>query len=417
MEIKIKCMQENEFEKKVREQMEEFELVPNEEVWKQVEEKIRKEKRKRTLAYWLFAALLLTGGAVTLLINHNSNHGLTNISLTKKTSGGISSNKHATIKKAFKEKGMIKEDTKVQKEILPRSLINKKIKVSRFRKTFSFSSTLKKDFQIQAKLKGSTSVNKENKKLQQDDTRVVTSEHQIPPTNKTGVMMNFPSDEYGLSNRNNDTVQKSITVEPVTGIRDTSALTQNNNAIKPKNKESNSTNWQLGFTIYGGTSDNTRGIELASNKSLEAAYQSASFSSQSSFSASRIVNASRLQYKSGASFGAGAYVQKKLTKKVSLTVGIDYHFMSAKSKAGNKVDSALNIYDSILQKPTLVNSFYRAGQTTSFSNRYHLIQLPVNLQVQLNKNLKHPLLFSAGLSPSFLIASKALYLKTFIATA
>ncbi|MEJ7676246.1 MAG: hypothetical protein WKF59_26970 [Chitinophagaceae bacterium] len=86
--------------------------------------------------------------------------------------------------------------------------------------------------------------------------------------------------------------------------------------------------------------------------------------------------------------------------------------MSARSTVGNKVTSTLNIYDSVLQKPTVVNPYYRAGQTTSFSNKYHLVQLPLNLQLQLNKNINKPLLFAFGLAPSFLISSNALYVNS-----
>ncbi|MEJ7829892.1 MAG: hypothetical protein WKF91_16915, partial [Segetibacter sp.] len=78
----------------------------------------------------------------------------------------------------------------------------------------------------------------------------------------------------------------------------------------------------------------------------------------------------------------------------------------------NKVNSTLNVYDSLLQKPTVVNPYYRAGQTTSFSNKYHLVQFPLNLQWQLNKNINKPLSFAFGLAPSFLISSNALYVNS-----
>ncbi len=83
--------------------------------------------------------------------------------------------------------------------------------------------------------------------------------------------------------------------------------------------------------------------------------------------------------------------------------------MSARSTVGNKVNSTLNVYDSLLQKPTVISLHYRTGQTTSFSNKYHLVQLPLTLQWQLNKNINKPLSFAFGLAPSFLISSNALY--------
>ncbi len=168
--------------------------------------------------------------------------------------------------------------------------------------------------------------------------------------------------------------------------------------------------WRFGFAVYGGASNNVTGIGLGSQKSVVTADANGSFSSSTS-SVSRVPPVSRLQYKSGASFGAGAYVQKGLTRRLQITAGLDYHYMSARSQVGNKVDSILNVLDSALQQTTTITPFFRGGQTTGYTNKYHLIQLPVTLQLQLNKNVSHPFLLSLGLSPSFLVASDALYLN------
>jgi hypothetical protein len=170
--------------------------------------------------------------------------------------------------------------------------------------------------------------------------------------------------------------------------------------------------WKLGITAFGGVSGNTNGIELISAKSVQAdAFYS--FSSSPATSGAVSVVIPKLTYKPSASYGFGIFAQKEIGKRTAISFGIDYHYFSSKSTIGNRFDSSQSLYDTALQKQTTVKSFYKVGQSSSFNNKYNVIQLPVNLLFRLNKNASNPLLFSLGLSPSFLIASKALYVNRY----
>ncbi|HKB44053.1 MAG TPA: hypothetical protein VKC90_06680, partial [Chitinophagaceae bacterium] len=84
-------MPENEFEKKVQQRMEELEFTPSGEVWKEVEYRIRKEKKKRRFFFWLPLLSLALGGGITAAIwltNNNENH----IAQTKEGINKIQSN-------------------------------------------------------------------------------------------------------------------------------------------------------------------------------------------------------------------------------------------------------------------------------------------------------------------------------------
>ena len=48
-------MQENEFEKRIQEEMGEFRLRPSETVWEKVEEQLKKKKRRRVV-FFIFTA-------------------------------------------------------------------------------------------------------------------------------------------------------------------------------------------------------------------------------------------------------------------------------------------------------------------------------------------------------------------------
>ena len=57
-------MQENNFEKQVRERLDELRFQPTAPVWQQVSAHIRKRRKRRRLAYFTLAALILATTAI-----------------------------------------------------------------------------------------------------------------------------------------------------------------------------------------------------------------------------------------------------------------------------------------------------------------------------------------------------------------
>jgi hypothetical protein len=76
---------------------------------------------------------------------------------------------------------------------------------------------------------------------------------------------------------------------------------------------------------------------------------------------------------------------------------------------GRKVNQQRSFYDSSEEKALSVNGFYTVGNSVTYSNKYQLLELPINMALQLNKNQGKPLLISAGISPGLLLSSNALY--------
>ncbi len=420
-------MQENEFEKRVQKKMEEFTLVPNNEVWKQVEAEITKKKRRRVIFYWMLAALLLTGGAGTWLsYNSTKSTEITNVSSDKTPLPGLSKEGHVIKKddKLSNQQDLVKEDEKPKKHIL-KPLASAKTKKlnsrtayanrTRFKQDLIASQAYTKSTTIASKGEQSTTITSMGKQDLQLNTAEASTGNRSLITPGKETITGLPPHKYLLSQQQKikqETPDSSTaTLKQKMDANDSLHASPDKNLVIKKNQQNVLKKLKYGFTIYGGISDNVTGLGLASAKSMYLADASYSFSS----SLSQLINVAslpKLQYKSALSFGAGIYVKKQLTQKLGITAGVDYHFFSAKSLIGSRVNSTLNIYDSVLQKQTLVTPFYNAGLVTSFSNKYHLVKLPVNLQLQINKNMKRPLLFSFGLAPSFLITSNALYLNS-----
>ncbi len=101
-------------------------------------------------------------------------------------------------------------------------------------------------------------------------------------------------------------------------------------------------------------------------------------------------------------------MNRKLSKRVSLSAGLDYHYYSTKIHIGEAVDSTRFVYATYGQA-TFVNSFYQGGQTQVYTNQYHFIELPVSLSLQMNKSIKNPLNWEAGFSLAWMLGTNALH--------
>ena len=110
----------------------------------------------------------------------------------------------------------------------------------------------------------------------------------------------------------------------------------------------------------------------------------------------------------GFSFGVGILVSRKISKRVSLSAGLDYHYYSTKIHTGVAVDSSRYVYAAYGQTAS-VNSFYQNGQAQSYTNQYHYIGLPVSLSLQMNKSIKNPLNWEAGFSLAWMLGTNALH--------
>src|SRR5262245_36513818 len=86
LSLKRRIMAENELEKNVRKEMDEFKVHPSEEVWPKIEERIRERKRKRRILFFiLFSSIALMLGGYSIY-NYNFSVNKTESELGNKTS-------------------------------------------------------------------------------------------------------------------------------------------------------------------------------------------------------------------------------------------------------------------------------------------------------------------------------------------
>jgi len=385
-------MQADEFEKKIKDKMEGFELVPDNEVWKQVSDKIEKaKKRRRIFLYWLFTGFVLLAGIPTWwLINNDNNKQLVINEVNNNTSKG----EDYRIKQ--NTDNSLKSRNKIQKIHSLKSIeYFKRNDIKRLKQTEIINNAISKI--ASAKVINQTPVASQKKEYNKtyNEEKKYTQQALAPhrfynPAATTAKM---------------DTLIKNKDNSGKTNfIKNTSVNAPGKKPIDKKLIVSKK--WQLGFTVYSGISENLSGFPLV-QKNYAQNYSSSPTvlpGGNYSYSANTIKN-----FSSSFSFGLGIFLKRKLSKKLTVSAGADYHLYSVKSAVGSKVTQQRTFYDSLLEKTTSVNGYYTIGNSTRYSNKYQLAELPVSLEYRINKNPAKPLLISAGISPGYLVSSNALY--------
>jgi hypothetical protein len=110
----------------------------------------------------------------------------------------------------------------------------------------------------------------------------------------------------------------------------------------------------------------------------------------------------------GVAFTAGGYVKKQVSKAFRVSAGLNYKLYSTANRLGARRDTNIvsnSINGALMNMDTKV---YRTGTSNKYINRYHFIELPVQVEGRLI-NGKLPVLWNAGVSYSRLVASNALH--------
>lgn len=109
-------------------------------------------------------------------------------------------------------------------------------------------------------------------------------------------------------------------------------------------------------------------------------------------------------------WGAGLVMNRPLGRKTTLNAGIVYRYYSTSSKVGSQYASAITVNNGIRNLD--LSSYYSSGSQTTYTNRYHLVELPLEVNVLLNRNKRAPLSWHAGISPGYMAGSNAMIQDT-----
>ncbi len=184
-------------------------------------------------------------------------------------------------------------------------------------------------------------------------------------------------------------------------------LTDNKAAAAVAGLPKKSRPWEAGFVAGGGISRLNR---------LNAAQATAAVSTTAisfyNINGSSQGKAYIADIRSNASFSGGIYLQKGLADRLTFHTGMLLHYFSNGITIGQQVNTYVQASASFLNPSSLAAvpraAVYTAGNERSFTNRYYFLELPLNVQWQVNKRQLLPLFLEGGFSLARVMSANAL---------
>jgi len=431
-------MPENEFEKKVSSEMQELKFKPSEHVWLRVEERIKTKKKRRIfVVIFLLAGLGLLGyWQRTNLFGEQKNDIAKTVSKDSPGEKQKEDNSQTTNEK--NNSSTIKQNTEITK---PGETKNTTGKTEKDKLADDRSVIDKKDIAASENKINKPKKNKEE--TNEKPTSVKNRKNNKPETSIAIVSANSKTKNGVVDDASEDlkTNSDSITkqeevnqaeVKPVeskidsakvvTGEQKKNVTTKSDTLLKTDQtkdptsqivkKASSEKKWKWGLHITPGVSSlNDNDISLGGANSADAfAYQNPGGSGTASPPPPQQKPS---EIKAGFALQIGAFAQRMLSSRTSLSLGLQYGYYSNVLHVGDirsPINSNTQFYSALGRN---VNQVFNAGSgTTKHTNHYHFIELPFLFQWQLNKNKTKPFTWSTGFTVGQLIASNAIMYDT-----
>ncbi|MBE7172766.1 MAG: outer membrane beta-barrel protein [Williamsia sp.] len=405
-------MHDHDFEKQVHQKMEELQLSPSYTVWERVEEKLHKKKRRR-IVFWvpfLLAGLLIGGyywmqdgintkQAETFSTNPVSSpaHSAEKAPVTTETNVGTPNPKPSLVATSLQPAARIPARIKEQKQV-------------------ASAATLPHAAPLSPEL-GETNKAGKNKgdRAQENQPAIVAVktpvEEKKSEEKKSAATSGTAEEETGkvvtgaviLKDPSAATVSTILPLrEPAQGI--SASVPAGELAARTIRLTTKSRfHWGINLELMK-TSVNKGSLGKLFSQSLAAADQFSTPGTIPGNVGSTVPGPSAIQAATG--FSAGFFLNRELTSRLTLSTGLNYALFANSVMIGSSRSSSSQFFNS-----TGIERYYLAGTSitgSKYTNKYHFIELPVLLQVQLNRG-KLPVIWEGGLSLSRLLASNALH--------
>jgi hypothetical protein len=418
-------MEQNNFEKSVQHKMDELEIHPSDLVWNNIEKKIgkRKKSKRGTILFLFFFLLLLWGGYWFMnpgKKDSNSHRSLQNVfKKESKTTNITDSSSDQLVATGLSKTGSIsKQISKSNSTSLSQKTFPKKNSLYS-KPTNIINSSSQQDHMFHSIQKGPKRNKNTKTKMVKPQQEIVsgikvkadlqTSNPPIEvasnppnnPENTTEEEFKEPRKEITpIIAQNHIASDSPIIKEPpqkkitTLAIKDSSSVKKSLPAIKKHP-------WIFGITFSGGTSIAGKTPVGTNYLNLNSPGNSSNGGIPYYYSPSAIKNST--------GFIAGVIIEKNISPKTKISIGISYKYYSLMNKVGNKIDSTLSYS---LYFFSSNNSYSSTNTVNSYRNNFHYLDLPVSIKFQLNKNKRLPLFWNAGINISQLITSNALQFQS-----
>lgn len=390
-------MQENEFEKQIKETVEDLRVLPSESVWENIKKHLIKRKR-RVLPFFLLFATIALGGGFLVYSFEGKNHSQVNKSNITNTN----SSSNQPILKDKQKENIQQKQLATQEQILNQTLPKNKINTSTSQTVSIIKPPSKEEIvysNSNRKIKiteNEMSNNNSGNSLADANSNATTINPTLAQTNNDQQKLNT------FSNTNSDTLSKSSndsTVQKVNPTNQAFTMSHKKSTTSKNNKEGK---WKFGITAMYGMSDVSSFANFKSEKS-SSNYNLNSAVSQGIASPLLVER----PFNSSEAYKFGIAVQRKLFKHSVLNTGINYTHISAKSVIATSTTSSLVLVPAAYQNNFTLN-YYQLGTEEIFKSDYNFIEVPLTFQSNIFRIKTFSLAYNVGPSIRKLIASKPL---------
>ncbi len=426
-------MQENEFEKKVQQRMEEFRLRPSEAVWGAVAHSLVKKRRRRIVVFFVFllAGLGLAGFSGYYFLSNQSKPGIVEQTSTppKKTSSSvpsIQSSELATRPSNVERNGSLPElNTSVPDNTLSKT----------GEQVFPDQEKMVEEGKVISP-ESSEPVAKKTVKRLQPDIRNTKPTAAIAGAGKQKyqkkISENVPANELSenksqdkkiieekteiaLSEKLAEDAPANTFVTPVTDSAiqaDVAKSTEPELEVDkpktdvPKSAKRSKLKWGLDFSV-GAVNGSSSALSFGdSQKNFDALLVSGppvqGFPGGTAYFPPQPPSPTN----AGLGFKIGPVAEMELSNRSRVSFGAQYSYMTTRVKIGTYRPTTLVINNSFSQS-VRVDAAYQGTYQKNHTNRYHFVHLPLTYHLQLNKGEKLPIDWKVGMAPGYLFATNA----------
>lgn len=440
----------NDFEKQVRQKMDELQLRPSGEVWTEVEKRIRKEKQRRRFVLWFFiTGLLLLGGTAWWLGNNDQSkpdtvaQHKTEGSTNDPTNSAADKNNNATGNTTTNNNDL-NTGTTVPQQPVP-GANNNSTGNSNDPNTDPVANTSANN---NKKINNKPSI---NNTISSSNQRISATTNQPSivrkrgngkdkivdkaPDRVTDPLIATDADKTPVPSQSKPTdaiIQKPVVGKPATTdkttinktasdqpkadsaladslvVKITDAVIPGNTPSQPaKIKLAKESKWEFGITGGGGVSATTDGFPIFKTSAEKSLFYDSNVNPnalQGAYPAAYQLVPSDPE--EGPYWQIGAYAKRKLSKRIGVSAGLQYSSFSTTQTIGKYIPIRTSIGNNAYSSN--VQYYYRSGDVATYRNHYNYIQVPVALHWQINRGKKLPVTWQNGVTVGHLAKSDAL---------
>jgi hypothetical protein len=405
-------MEQNNFEKNVQHKLDELKIPPSDAVWANVEKHIGKKHKDRKLIFILFivTVILLSGGYWLFNSTKNNAPQSDQVSQLKKDSKPTPPDRTS--------RAGNNEDSSFGKPEITSGNNYKNIDSASVssRRTKNFKASSQNKIAARHEKKQSKLINDFSSESNKDYSKPTNNEDFQIVLNNKNKLFKEKTDIAEIENKNEseniaDNIQNQISTDSFLPQLDSEKTIQkliakNASSARKKSAKEQLKRWNFGITFSAGSALIGSNILKRSYSSMDMYAGLPPAGPSNGGNPSYYYSPSPL--KNSTAFIAGVFVERNLSAKTRISLGISYKYYSLINKVGNKIDSTLRS-PQYLATNYLINIF---NPSHTYRNNFHYLEVPVSTKIQINKNKKLPLFWNAGVNISQLISSNALQFKS-----